>query len=132
MLGHRRQLVRLLTGAGTGMNPLAMTSWEMAIGAPDAMSRAVATPIQWTISYAIMMFMMWWGMMIAMMLPSAAPVILLYAKISGEGALSTDTMQASLRPAAFVAGYLLAWVGSVVWQSHSSGSLNPWNYCRQL
>lgn len=101
----------LLTGAGTGMNPLAMTSWEMAIGAPDAMSRAVATPIQWTISYAIMMFAMWWGMMIAMMLPSAAPVILLYAKISGEGALSTDTMQASLRPAAFVAGYLLAWGG---------------------
>ena len=73
----------LLAGAGTGMSPMAMTSWSMAIGAPEALSRAVATPVNWTASYALAMFSMWWVMMMAMMLPSAAPVILLHAKISG-------------------------------------------------
>jgi predicted metal-binding membrane protein len=51
------------------------------------------------------MLFMWWVMMIAMMLPSAAPVILLYARVVGQvpGAV-TPTM-------AFAAGYLVCWLG---------------------
>ena len=49
---------------------------------------------------------MWWVMMAAMMLPSAAPMVLLYGKVRlqhGEGA--------AIGPSGvFLAGYLLAWL----------------------
>jgi predicted metal-binding membrane protein len=37
------------------------------------------TPVSWTLGYAVLMFFMWWIMMLAMMLPSAAPMVLLFA-----------------------------------------------------
>ena len=46
----------------------------------DAMA-AMATPVDWTFRYTLLMFFMWWVMMIAMMLPSAAPMILLHARV---------------------------------------------------
>ena len=49
--------------------------------------------------------LMWWTMMIAMMVPSAAPAILLYARVhrhSNDGPPPT---------AAFLAGYLACWLG---------------------
>jgi len=48
-----------------------------------------------------MTFAMWWVMMVAMMLPSAAPMILLYAR----------AVPAAARPAteSFTLGYLLIW-----------------------
>ena len=49
----------------------------------------------------------WVTMMAAMMLPSAAPMVLLYARVSGERARRG---QAELIPTwIFVAGYLAAW-----------------------
>jgi predicted metal-binding membrane protein len=36
----------------------------------------------WTPAYAALMFAMWSVMMVAMMLPSAAPVLLIFARIS--------------------------------------------------
>lgn len=47
-------------------------------------------------------FFMWWTMMVAMMLPSASPTILLYMR---------GTQHSGMRPAAgsFLAGYLSAW-----------------------
>ncbi len=59
----------------------------------------------WTPAYALLMLLMWSVMMAAMMLPSAAPMILLYARIaagrqgSGQAALS----------AMFALGYLAIW-----------------------
>ncbi len=50
----------------------------------DAMRMAHAAMMQpavWTFSYAAMIFLMWWIMVVAMMLPSAAPMILLFACI---------------------------------------------------
>ena len=32
--------------------------------------------------YALLMFSMWWVMMVAMMLPSAAPMLLLFARVN--------------------------------------------------
>jgi predicted metal-binding membrane protein len=49
---------------------------------------------------------MWWLMMLAMMLPSAAPAILLYARVRqtrGDDA-------AIVQPWVFLAGYLLVWL----------------------
>jgi predicted metal-binding membrane protein len=53
---------------------------------------------------------MWWVMMIAMMSPSAAPAILLYARVHRH-ALAQGQDQGQLAPTgAFAAGYLLVWL----------------------
>ncbi len=121
----------LLAGAGTGMSPLAMTSWQMAFGVPEALSRAVATPVNWTVSYAFAMFAMWWVMMMAMMLPSAAPVILLYARISNGSKESAGTARTGVPVAIFATGYGLVWGGfsgvavALQWFFETLGVLSP-------
>ena len=60
----------VLAGAGMDMSAFEMT--RMISG--DA--GMVMTPAVWGIGYASLMFFMWWVMMIAMMLPSAAPMVL--------------------------------------------------------
>lgn len=60
------------------------------------------------ITYALLLFTMWWTMMMAMMLPSAAPAILTY------GALSRKFSEKGFTAAplvVFVAGYALIWTG---------------------
>src|ERR1700746_3642751 len=93
----------IVIGAGTGMSAVAMT--QMA-GMPDMdmmMERAV-----WTLGYAGLIFAMWWVMMVAMMLPSAAPMLLLFARVN-------RAQKARDRPyvatGIFAAGYLAAWGG---------------------
>ena len=70
---------------------------------------------------------MWWVMMIAMMAPSAAPTILLYARVHRH---SVGRSQLEDKPApttAFAAGYLLIWLGfsvvaaSLHWMMESKG-----------
>lgn len=143
--------VYLLAGAGMGMSALDMSSLRMAlgltrempvalpmtevmaIGKPEAMETIVATmatPASWSLGYALLMFCMWWVMMIAMMLPSAAPMILLHARvyrsdkarIGESGLLSTTT---------FTLGYLLAWglfsavAAALQWAFERTGLLSP-------
>ena len=117
----------LLAGAGTGMSTFAMTSWNMATG---ALSHA-ATPMDWTPGYAATMAAMWWIMMIAMMLPSAAPVILLHAQID-RGTRSRSGVPVSLWPTVlFSAGYLSVWgmfsvlAAALQWGFEGAGLLSP-------
>jgi predicted metal-binding membrane protein len=49
---------------------------------------------------------MWWVMMVAMMLPSAAPAILLYARVRGARSGEASVAQSWV----FVAGYALLWL----------------------
>ena len=60
------------------------------------------------LAYAVLLFAMWWTMMMAMMLPSAAPAILTYGalsrKFSEKGAYAAPL-------GIFVAGYGLIWTG---------------------
>ena len=93
----------IVFGAGTGITAVAMT--QMA-GMPDMdmmMERAV-----WTPGYAGLIFAMWWVMMVAMMLPSATPMLLLFARVN-------RTQKVRDRPYVatgfFAAGYLMAWGG---------------------
>lgn len=80
----------LLTGAGTmqemGGMDMPMSIWP------------------WTLAHAALMFFMWLVMMAAMMLPSAAPVILLYRTISCRG-----SGEASVAPGLFALGYVAIW-----------------------
>jgi predicted metal-binding membrane protein len=103
----------LLTGAGTGMYP-----HEMAAVFPSRSSMAdmSTSSVAWKPGYALLMFSMWWLMMIAMMLPSAAPMVLLHTSVTRQGlARAVDAGQDipahRFLPAttAFIAGYLIMW-----------------------
>lgn len=65
-----------------------------------------ASPEPGTAAYAVLLFVMWWTMMLAMMLPSAAPAILTYAAVSRKFA---QKGAATAPLALFVAGYAAIW-----------------------
>jgi predicted metal-binding membrane protein len=113
--------VWLLLGAGTGMTPIDMT--RMA-----GMDGWLMKPAQWSIGYALLMFSMWWVMMIAMMVPSAAPMLLLFARVNGQKrSASSDISSTGL----FAAGYLLVWGGfsalavALQWALETARLLSP-------
>lgn len=93
----------VVAGAGTGMSTVAMTTWQF----PPPMRAPMVA--HWSSGYAMNMLLMWWVMMIAMMVPSAAPVILLYARVyrfeQRLGRLAGGTAPAF----AFALGYLACW-----------------------
>src|SRR5688572_28995384 len=70
----------VLTGAGTGMSTVAMTTWQFPPPRPATMMAG-----DWDAGYWLTMLLMWWVMMVAMMIPSAAPMILLYARVFRHG-----------------------------------------------
>ncbi|KAB2940794.1 MAG: DUF2182 domain-containing protein [Hyphomicrobium sp.] len=94
----------VLVGSGTGMSTLAMTTWQFPPPRPALMMQG-----DWSPAYWLTMLAMWWVMMIAMMVPSAAPTILLYARVVRHG---NSMDEGALVPTAdFGAGYLVAWLG---------------------
>jgi predicted metal-binding membrane protein len=74
----------------------------------DMAGMAMDMPMPWSPFYAALVFVMWFVMMIAMMVPSAAPTVLLFATIRRR-------QKASVSPSAeawiFFGGYLLIWAG---------------------
>jgi predicted metal-binding membrane protein len=114
--------IYILLGAGMGMSALEMSSiswpWQSSsdmampskpMGSEHASGQgmgAMMQPAVWTPGYAMLMLIMWWVMMIAMMLPSASPMILIFARVNrmqkAQGAPFVPTT-------VFAAGYLVAW-----------------------
>jgi len=93
-------------GAGTGMSTVAMTTWQFPPPHPATMK-----PAAWDGAYWLTILVMWWVMMIAMMIPSAAPMILLYARVVRHGQ-ARGQIPGSLVPTTFFAGgYLACWLG---------------------
>ena len=60
----------------------------------------------WVLSDWMAMYLMWAIMMVAMMLPSATPMILMYGLINPRRQPQTNQLMASY---VFMLGYLLAW-----------------------
>lgn len=87
----------ILNGAGMNM--------DMSMPADMGMG---GTSVIWTPGYWVLMFVMWWVMMVAMMLPSAAPMILLFATVN-KGAVRQNSR--AVPTFVFAAGYLLIWGG---------------------
>ena len=127
----------IVTGVGLGMS-----AWEMTTLTPfphqqtrdmmpsmpgmdiDAMSPAWTA---WGFATWALMIAMWWIMMIAMMTPSAAPTILLFARVHRH-AFAQGKVQGKLAPTgAFAAGYMLVWLAFAVaaaalyWALESAG-----------
>jgi predicted metal-binding membrane protein len=96
----------VLDGAGTGMSTIAMTTWQFPPPRPETMMRG-----DWDAAYWLTMLVMWWVMMIAMMIPSAAPMILLYARVFRHGQARGQIAGAIVPTGSFAAGYLVCWLG---------------------
>lgn len=81
---------------------------DMTISMPTDMNAMAPRAQAWSGTDLAFGFVMWTVMMTAMMLPSVAPVILLYARVGRQA-------QAQRQPFAatgwFVGGYFLAWTG---------------------
>lgn len=86
----------LWLGAGLGMEEMDMGGGAIMLMAPE-----------WSWSYAGIVFVMWVVMMMAMMLPSAAPTILLVSGVARRR--SAGARHAPLAAALFGLGYVALW-----------------------
>ena len=86
----------LLFGAGIEMEQMDMGGGQIML-----------MPAAWTTGYAALIFLMWAIMMMAMMLPSAAPAILLVTALARARGIGNGAPTAGL----FASGYVLVWVG---------------------
>jgi predicted metal-binding membrane protein len=111
----------VVTGAGLGMSARQMTTLaffphqqaqDVMQGMPGMQVDAARSV--WGFATWALMIGMWWIMMIAMMTPSAAPTILLYARVH-RAALAKGQLRDEVAPiGAFAAGYLSVWLGFAV------------------
>ncbi len=92
-----------LAGVGMSMNAFEMTAMPNLI---VEQSSTTVTYNSWDFLHFSLMLAMWWLMMIAMMLPSATPTILLAAALNRR---SQSNKAPYGRTAFFTAGYLIAW-----------------------
>lgn len=104
LLQHDRAIVlaTLLLVAGAAWAYLLLGA-----GVYPAGGSMVSMAPAWTPGYATLMFIMWVGMMLAMMLPSAAPSVLLVSALMHERG-GDRVLGAS---ALFVLGYVILWLG---------------------
>ena len=119
---------RLIVALGIAV--VVTLSWGYLIagaGIDMSMADMPMDPMPWSPAQAALMFAMWWVMMIAMMAPSAAPMVLLFAAIKRKQA-KTDSPVVSAW--IFVAGYLVIWAGfslvavAVQWGLDQAGLLS--------
>ena len=85
----------------TALVLIAALSWATLARLAFDMSWMVPGASRWDARYFCAMFLMWAVMMVAMMLPSAAPVILLFAALERQARLRGTAL--------FTAGYLVCW-----------------------
>jgi predicted metal-binding membrane protein len=84
----------------------------MGMGAPSTlhgsnmMGAMTASQMPWSLLTFLLMFIMWSVMMVGMMVPSAAPMVLLFARVQRR---KLADQAPTARIAAFTAGYLLIW-----------------------
>jgi predicted metal-binding membrane protein len=120
--------VYLFNGAGVGA-PDAMAGMDMA-GMEMPAGGADAHPQAWSVGFWALGLAMWWTMMVAMMVPSAAPTILLFGRVQRQALARGQS--AGLAPIGiFAAGYLLVWLGFSLlavlaqWALQRTGLISP-------
>jgi predicted metal-binding membrane protein len=103
----------MATALGTGrvavvasLSAVIMLAWAYLLAMAMHGMHAPAVPAAWTPGYAASMLVMWVLMMVAMMLPSALPMVLVFERFQRSRAGA-----AGAASALFAAGYLLVWAG---------------------
>lgn len=95
---------------------------------PEMGAMAMPQMRTWGIVDVALVFVMWSVMMVAMMVPSAAPMILVFAKVERNRRNSQSPFAPT---AAFVFGYLLVWTAFSAlatlaqWGLHSAALFSP-------
>jgi predicted metal-binding membrane protein len=106
-----RRRDRVLVGAG--LAGLTLLAWAYLVQmarhhAGMEMAPAMPMPQPWGAPDLLLAFLMWAIMMVAMMVPSASPMILLFASVNRKRAAGGS---AAVPTAVFLAGYLAVWTG---------------------
>jgi len=100
---------RLIVAVGlAGAIVLAWVYLATGAGVDMSMAGMPMEPMPWSAFDAALMFTMWWVMMIAMMVPSAAPMVLLFTAIKRK---QETRVSPSVEAWVFLSGYLLIWAG---------------------
>jgi predicted metal-binding membrane protein len=97
--------------ASMGANDTSMPDMKMPgmdMSSMDMPGMAAPTLGFWSVAEFGFMFAMWAIMMVGMMLPSVAPMLLLYARVARQAGVQGKPFAAT---AWFASGYLLAWIG---------------------
>lgn len=95
-------------------------------GGMDSMAAYMPMTSAWSLGDSVSMFLMWAVMMMAMMLPSVSPMVMLYARTVRYRAARGGAAQPV---ALFVIGYVVAWIGFSLlatvanWGLHRAGVL---------
>lgn len=104
--------IYILRGAGSGMS-----AWQMTVTTlfphrlPGSSMPGMDMPtLHWDLPGIALAIAMWWVMMIAMMTPSAAPAILLYARVREHALRNVDASRQIASSGVFASGYLLVWL----------------------
>jgi predicted metal-binding membrane protein len=95
----------LWLAASMDMGGMSMSGFRMVPGGLGVMAPATAP---WSAIEFILVFVMWAVMMVGMMAPSAAPMILMYARVGRQGKIAGKPFAAT---GWFATGYFLAWAG---------------------
>jgi predicted metal-binding membrane protein len=103
----RRDRLIVVVGVA-GVVALAWIYLVAGAGIDTSMAGMPMDPMPWSPVYAALAFVMWWVMMIAMMVPSAAPMVLLFTTIKRK---QTASVSPSVEAWIFLGGYLLTWAG---------------------
>lgn len=111
-----------------GLAAVAACAWAYLIPASLDMYGRMDGPAAWMMEtswdarYLLLIFLMWAAMMVAMMLPSALPILLIFHRaVRNDAAVHSPSRQMF----AFAAGYLLAWAGFSV-----GATLMQWGFAR--
>ncbi|HXV18849.1 MAG TPA: DUF2182 domain-containing protein [Candidatus Omnitrophota bacterium] len=126
----RRDLlaIALSLGGMTALSWVYLVKMAADMSTPGSLCMASMQIGHWTGGYFGMMFLMWAVMMVGMMLPSAAPMILIYAAVARK-ARAQGTPIAST--GAFTLGYIFMWtvfsllVTLAQWQLDKLALLSP-------
>ena len=126
MLGGLAALT-LLAWAATLRNAHMMTGMSPLMpGIGEAM--AMPVPARWQATDLLALFAMWAVMMVAMMVPSVAPIVILFLGVLRRRHASRLPFG---QTAAFLGGYVLVWAGFSLlatlaqWGLHSTALLSP-------
>jgi predicted metal-binding membrane protein len=109
--GMRRSLVRIPPGLFLSVGLLVALAWGYLLflaSSSTTMGSAFAMPMSsdWSRTQALLMVLMWTVMMVAMMLPTALPMLAAY-----ERALGGDYSSRRSSVSVFALGYLVVWIG---------------------
>ena len=128
LLRRDRTVAAIALVAASGLAWAELVRMRSGMGAMDGGGMAMPGMHAWSPVEPLLLFVMWATMMVAMMLPSAAPTILLVASVFRR---RRERASPAAPTAVFVAGYLLVWFGFsgaaalAQWALHQAALLSP-------